>query len=87
MVQPVMRFIRGKTRINLAREPIGLGCPAAAVVFLEHLNLQCRFVRESLGEFEPLFGLVHIQPRERRIAAHQALLVIEDGAVGLGVEL
>ena len=87
MMQPVMCFIRDNTGIHLRGQPVSLGHLAVAVVLLERLHLQCGFVDQSLGELQALFGLIHIEPCQRRITAYHSLLIIERRTVRIGVEL
>jgi len=82
-----VRFICGETRIDLRREPVSLRRLAIAVVLLERLNLQRRFVGQVLGELQPLLRLIHVEPRQRRIASYHALLVVERCTIRIGVEL
>ncbi len=82
-----MGFISDNPGIHFCSQPISLARFAVAVVLLERLHLQCCFIDQSLGELQALFGLIHIEPCERRIATDHPLLIIERRAVRIGVEL
>ena len=87
MVQRVVRLVRGETHIDFCREPVGLRRLAIAVVFLERLDLQRRFLSLVLGELQTLLRLIHVEPRQRRIASYHTLLVVERCTIRIGVEL
>src|SRR5450432_180164 len=82
-----MRLVRSQAGVSFRGEPVGLGGLSVAVVFLERLDLQCRLIYQPLTKLQALFRLVQVEPCERGITAHHALIVVEGGAVCIGVEL